>query len=62
MTVSFKIGQCRINEDTDRTKEFFETLPGISENCNCCDGVYFENEVIKKHIPVFRILKDMGVI
>ena len=61
MTVDFQIGQCRIYVDTDRTKEFYETLPRISENCNCGDCVYFENEVIKKDIPLFRILKKMCV-
>ena len=61
MTVGFQIGQCRIYVDTDRTKEFYETLPGISENCNCGNCVYFENEVIKKDIPLFKILKKMCV-
>ena len=61
MTVGFQIGQCRIYVDTDRTKKFYDTLPRISENCNCGNCVYFENEVTKKDIRLFGILKKMGV-
>jgi len=61
MTVGFQIGQCRIYVDTDRTKKFYETLPRISENCNCGNCVYFENEITKKGIRIFEILKTMGV-
>lgn len=59
--LEFQIGQCRVYVDTDKTKNFYKELPRISENCSCDDCDYFENEVIKKDIGLFRILNKMGV-
>jgi hypothetical protein len=61
MLVNFQIGQCRITVDTDRTKKFYESLSRISENCECGDCAYFESEIIKKEIRLFKILQQMGV-
>ena len=55
------MGQCRVYVDTDKTKKFYEGLPRISENCDCGDCVYFENEVTKKDIRLPETLKDMGI-
>ena len=61
MAIGFQIGQCRISVDNERTKEFYSTLPKISENCACGDCAHFESEVITKDLRLFRILKGMGV-
>ena len=61
MNTGFQIGQCRVFVDTDKTNEFYQELPRISENCTCGDCNYFENEVTKKDIQLFKILLKMGV-
>lgn len=61
MTTEFQIGQCRVLVDTDKTREFYQGLPRISENCACGDCDYFENEVTQKDIRLFEILRKMGV-
>ncbi len=61
MNVNFQIGQCRVWVEVGRTEKAYETYPTISENCDCGDCTYFEEEIIKKDIRLFRILKKMGV-
>lgn len=61
MIVNIQIFQCRITVDFDKTKDFYATLPRISENCQCEDCKYFEDILIKKDFYLFQILKSMGV-
>jgi hypothetical protein len=61
MGIHFQIGQSKITVDIDKTKDFYSTLPKISENCKCDDCKYFEDVLTKKDIRLFVILKSMGV-
>ncbi|MCB0401360.1 MAG: hypothetical protein KDD41_04705 [Flavobacteriales bacterium] len=60
-TIRFQIGQCRINVNIGKTKDFYKSQPKISENCTCKDCSYFENIVTKKNIRLMKILSQMGV-
>jgi hypothetical protein len=57
----FQIGQVRLHIDIKTTKEFYTSLPKISENCSCSDCIYFETEVIHQANSLFDLLKKMGV-
>jgi hypothetical protein len=58
---NLQIGQCRITIDLRKTKEFYSTLPKITENCNCGDCERFEKDIINRPSRLFDILTSMQV-
>lgn len=58
---TFQIGKCRIIVDLERTKQFYATLPKITDNCNCGYCEYFEKKVVNKISRLFEVLKRMQV-
>ena len=57
-----QIGQCRIYVDETGNNEFYMSQPLISSNCQCENCKYFEENVVKRNIRLFKNLKAMGVI
>jgi len=58
---TFQIGQCRLHIHIKRTKDFYATLPKITQNCSCGYCKYFETEVINQPHKLFDILEQMEV-
>jgi hypothetical protein len=61
MKTDFQIEEYEISVDIEKTKQFYSTLPKISENCSCKDCEYFERVIIQKNIQFFKTLQKMGV-
>ncbi len=59
--MDFHIGNNLLIIDTLQTKEFYSTLPKITQNCSCGDCAYFEQAVIIQDLPLFHLLTEMGV-
>ena len=60
-TCTFQIGQCRITVDLQRTKQFYSSLPRITDNCKCGYCQHYEKDIISKSNPFFDVLKRMNV-
>jgi hypothetical protein len=58
---NFQISQCRIKVDVVKTTEFYSEQNLIVDDCDCKDCKHFAENVIKKEIRIFEILKKMGV-
>mgnify|MGYP000014266848 CR=1 FL=1 len=62
MEKSVQIGQCRIYVESSTTNDFYKNQPLITENCQCGNCKYFQENVILRNIRLFNNLKAMGVI
>lgn len=57
----FEIGVHKIFVDIEKTRDFYSTLPKISENCICSDCTYYEEVILTLDIRFFDLLKRFGV-
>ncbi|MET0243390.1 MAG: hypothetical protein ABW174_07975 [Flavitalea sp.] len=61
MHTLFKIGNVPIYVDINKTKTFYLPQMSIAENCSCESCIYFSEIFSQLSLPIFIVLKDMGV-